>query len=92
VHALQQVHRRLPENAIDFSYQIDLEKCKAIANACGLREIGAVISRARSALAKRAFDLVLDLSRSRCCACPTCRRATSRPGPIRSSRRSPRRN
>jgi len=52
-----------PENAIDFSYQIDLEKCKAhrqCVAACG--EIGAVdFSRAERAR-KESFDLVLDLS------------------------------
>ncbi|TMH89783.1 MAG: 4Fe-4S dicluster domain-containing protein [Betaproteobacteria bacterium] len=53
-----------PENAIDFGYQIDLEKCKAhrqCVAACG--EIGAVdFSRAQRAR-KESFDLVLDLSR-----------------------------
>ncbi|HSU64458.1 MAG TPA: 4Fe-4S binding protein [Burkholderiales bacterium] len=52
-----------PENAIDFSYQIDLGKCKAhrqCVAACG--EIGAVdFSRAERAR-KESFDLVLDLS------------------------------
>jgi len=52
-----------PENAIDFTYQIDLERCKAhrqCVKACGA--IGAIdfsrIERAR----KESFDLVLDLS------------------------------
>ena len=53
-----------PENAIDFSYQIDLGKCKAhrqCVAACG--EIGAVdFSRAERAR-KESFDLVLDLSK-----------------------------
>src|SRR2546425_606375 len=52
-----------PESAIDFSYQIDLGKCKAhrqCVAACG--EIGAVdFSRAERAR-KESFDLVLDLS------------------------------
>jgi len=52
-----------PENAIDFTYQIDLDRCKAhrhCVKACG--SIGAVdftrIERER----KESFDLVLDLS------------------------------
>jgi len=52
-----------PENAIDFTYQIDLDKCKAhrkCVAACGA--IGAVdfsrVERAR----RETFDLVLDLS------------------------------
>jgi len=52
-----------PENAIDFTYQIDLEKCKShrkCVAACGA--IGAIdfsrLERAR----KETFDLVLDLS------------------------------
>ena len=53
-----------PESAIDFSYQIDLAKCKAhreCVKACGA--IGAIdFSRSDSAR-KESFDLVLDLSR-----------------------------
>lgn len=52
-----------PENAIDFTYQVDLEKCKShrkCVAACGA--IGAIdfsrLERAR----KETFDLVLDLS------------------------------
>jgi len=52
-----------PEQAIDFSYQIDMDKCKAhrqCVKACGA--IGAIdFSRAGSARNDR-FDLVLDLS------------------------------
>jgi ferredoxin len=52
-----------PENAIDFTYQIDLDRCKAhrkCVKACGT--IGAVdFSRAERAR-KETFDLVLDLS------------------------------
>jgi ferredoxin len=52
-----------PENAIDFTYQIDLDKCKAhrkCVAACGA--IGAVdFSRADTAR-RETFDLVLDLS------------------------------
>ena len=53
-----------PEGAIDFTYQIDLGKCKAhrqCVKACGA--VGAV-DFARSATARKEhFDLVLDLSR-----------------------------
>ena len=56
--------RACPEDAIDFSYQVDLAKCKAhreCVKACGA--IGA-IDFSRSAPARQeAFDLVLDLSR-----------------------------
>ncbi len=52
-----------PENAIDFTYQIDLDRCKdhrKCVKACGA--IGAVdFSRAERAR-KEGFDLVLDLS------------------------------
>jgi ferredoxin len=53
-----------PEDAIDFSYQVDLAKCKshrACVKACG--SIGA-IDFARSITSRKdSFDLVLDLSR-----------------------------
>ncbi len=56
--------RACPEDAIDFTYQIDLAKCKAhrdCVKACGA--IGAVdFSRAATGR-KESFDLVLDLSR-----------------------------
>ena len=56
--------RACPESAIDYSYQIDLAKCKAhreCVQACGA--IGA-IDFARSETERReSFDLVLDLSR-----------------------------
>ncbi len=56
--------RACPESAIDFSYQIDMAKCKAhreCVKACG--DIGAIdFSRADAARRER-FDLVLDLSR-----------------------------
>ncbi|HEX5094303.1 MAG TPA: 4Fe-4S binding protein [Burkholderiales bacterium] len=54
-----------PENAIDFTYQVDLEKCKGhrkCVASCGA--IGAVdFSRADTAR-RETFDLVLDLSRT----------------------------
>jgi ferredoxin len=56
--------RACPEEAIDFTYQIDLAKCKAhrdCVKACGA--IGAIdFSRAATAR-KDSFDMVLDLSR-----------------------------
>jgi ferredoxin len=53
-----------PENAIDFSYQIDLGKCKAhraCVKACGA--IGAIDFERTAPARKERFDLVLDLSR-----------------------------
>jgi ferredoxin len=56
--------RSCPEQAIDFSYQIDLAKCKAhrqCVKACG--EIGAVDFERKETQREDAFDMVLDLSR-----------------------------
>ena len=56
--------RACPEDAIDFSYQVDLAKCKAhrdCVKACG--SIGAIDFSRSDALRKESFDLVLDLSR-----------------------------
>jgi ferredoxin len=56
--------RTCPEQAIDFSYQINLEKCKAhrlCVKACG--EIGAIDFDRKEAQRGDTFDLVLDLSR-----------------------------
>jgi ferredoxin len=53
-----------PENAIDFTYQIDLGKCKAhrkCVAACGA--IGAVDFARADAARRETFDLVLDLQR-----------------------------
>ena len=53
-----------PESAIDFSYQIDLAKCRAhreCVKACGA--IGAIDFSRSDVLRKESFDLVLDLSR-----------------------------
>jgi ferredoxin len=53
-----------PEDAIDFSYQVDLAKCKshrACVKACGA--IGAIDFSRSNTLRKDSFDLVLDLSR-----------------------------
>ncbi len=56
--------RACPEQAIDYSYQIDLDKCKAhrdCVTACGA--IGAIDFSRAAAPRKEVFDLVLDLSR-----------------------------
>src|SRR5262245_37872431 len=53
-----------PEQAIDFSYQIDLAKCKAhrqCVKACG--EIRAIDFERKEAQRSDSFDLILDLSR-----------------------------
>ena len=52
-----------PENAIDFTYQVDLGKCKAhraCVKACGA--VGAIDFSRADVLRKESFDLVLDLS------------------------------
>jgi heterodisulfide reductase subunit A-like polyferredoxin len=54
-----------PEQAIDYSYQIDLEKCKAhrkCVAACG--DIKAIDFERRDTLRSDRFDLILDLSES----------------------------
>jgi ferredoxin len=56
--------RVCPEQAIDFSYQIDLAKCKdhrKCVTACG--EIGAIDFERKETRRADAFDMVLDLSR-----------------------------
>jgi ferredoxin len=56
--------RACPEDAIDFSYQVDLSKCKAhrdCVKACGA--IGAIDFSRSNTARKDSFDLVLDLSR-----------------------------
>src|SRR5262245_56482303 len=57
--------RACPENAIDFGYQVDLDKCKAhrqCVAACG--EVGAIDFSRLENRRKERFDLVLDLSRA----------------------------
>src|SRR3970282_1628920 len=70
-----------PENAIDFTYQIDLDKCKAhrkCVAACGA--IGAVdFSRADTAR-RESFDLVLDLSRAPLLTMPDLPQGYAAPG------------
>lgn len=54
-----------PENAIDFTYQIDMSKCKAhrqCVKACA--EIGAIDFSRAAAPRKETFDLVLDLNKT----------------------------
>jgi ferredoxin len=56
--------RVCPEQAIDFTYQIDLDKCKAhrkCVTACG--EIGAIDFERKETRRADAFDMILDLSR-----------------------------
>ena len=56
--------RACPEDAIDFSYQVDLAKCRAhrdCVKACGA--VGAIDFSRSDAARKDSFDLVLDLSR-----------------------------
>ncbi|HYN11146.1 MAG TPA: 4Fe-4S binding protein [Burkholderiales bacterium] len=56
--------RACPESAIDYGYQVDMEKCKAHRDcvaACGA--IGAIDFSRAAAVRKESFDLVLDLSR-----------------------------
>jgi ferredoxin len=56
--------RACPEDAIDFSYQVDLAKCKShrdCVKACG--GIGAIDFSRSDRSRKESFDLVLDLSR-----------------------------
>ena len=56
--------RVCPEQAIDFSYQIDLAKCKdhrQCVKACG--EIGAIDFERKETRRSDGFDMVLDLSR-----------------------------
>ncbi len=56
--------RACPEQAIDFTYQVDLAKCKShreCVKACG--SIGAVDFERAAAVRSERFDLVLDLSR-----------------------------
>ncbi|MCC7484897.1 MAG: 4Fe-4S binding protein [Burkholderiales bacterium] len=56
--------RACPEAAIDFSYQIDLAKCRAhreCVTACGA--IGAIDFERRETTRSETFDLVFDLSR-----------------------------
>ena len=71
-----------PEDAIDFSYQVDLAKCKghrACVKACGA--IGAIdFSRGDTSRSEK-FDLVLDLSRTPVLRTPDLPQGYFAPGP-----------
>ncbi len=73
--------RACPEQAIDYSYQIDMDKCKAhreCVKACGA--IGAIdFARAR-APRKETFDLVMDLSREALLRTPELPQGYAAPG------------
>jgi len=73
--------RACPEGAIDFSYQIDLDKCKAhrdCVTACGPVK---AIDFARAAPSrKERFDLVLDLSRQPLIRLPDLPQGYAAPG------------
>jgi ferredoxin len=73
--------RACPENAIDFSYQIDLARCKshrACVKACG--EIGAINFERGAVARKERFDLVLDLSREPLIRLPDLPQGYAAPG------------
>ncbi len=70
-----------PEGAIDFSYQIDLQKCKghrACVKACG--PIGAINFARTAAPRTEKFDLVLDLSREALIRLPDLPQGYAAPG------------
>ncbi|MGH8748995.1 MAG: 4Fe-4S binding protein [Burkholderiales bacterium] len=71
-----------PENAIDFTYQVDLGKCKshrACVKACGA--IGAVDFGRQERVRKERFDLVLDLSAEPLIRTPELPQGYAAPGP-----------
>jgi ferredoxin len=73
--------RACPEQAIDYSYQIDMAKCKAhraCVQACG--PIGAIDFERASAPRKEIFDLVLDLSREPLLRMPQLPQGYAAPG------------
>ncbi|MEK6246317.1 MAG: 4Fe-4S dicluster domain-containing protein [Pseudomonadota bacterium] len=73
--------RVCPEGAIDFSYQIDMAKCKAhrdCVTACGA--IGAIDFARQSPPRKERFDLVLDLSRQPLIRVPDLPQGYAAPG------------
>jgi ferredoxin len=70
-----------PEDAIDFSYQVDLAKCKshrACVKACGA--IGAIDFSRSNTSRKDSFDLVLDLSRKSLISLPQLPQGYLAPG------------
>ena len=73
--------RACPEGAIDFSYQVDMEKCKAhreCVKACGA--IGAIDFSRQAPPRKERFDLVLDLSREPLIRLPDLPQGYAAPG------------
>jgi ferredoxin len=73
--------RACPEQAIDYSYQIDMAKCKAhraCVAACGA--IGAIDFARAAAPRKEVFDLVLDLSRQPLLRTPQLPQGYAAPG------------
>jgi ferredoxin len=73
--------RACPEGAIDFSYQVDLEKCKAhrdCVKACG--PVQAIDFARRAPPRKERFDLVLDLSREALIRMPDLPQGYAAPG------------
>jgi ferredoxin len=73
--------RVCPEQAIDYSYQINLDKCKAhraCVKACGA--IGAIDFSRAAAPRKETFDLVLDLSREPLLRTPQLPQGYAAPG------------
>ncbi|MBC7804301.1 MAG: 4Fe-4S binding protein, partial [Candidatus Parcubacteria bacterium] len=70
-----------PEDAIDFSYQIDLSKCKGhrkCVTACG--SVGAIDFSRAAAARKERFDLVLDLGRTPLIGVPDLPQGYAAPG------------
>jgi ferredoxin len=70
-----------PEGAIDFSYQVNLDKCKshrACVKACGT--VGAIDFARAAAPRKEHFDLVLDLSRQPLIRLPDLPQGYAAPG------------
>ena len=73
--------RACPEGAIDFSYQIDLDKCKAhrdCVKACG--PVNAIDFARQAPPRKERFDLVLDLSRQPLIRVPDLPQGYAAPG------------
>jgi ferredoxin len=73
--------RACPEQAIDYSYQIDMAKCKAhraCVKACGA--IGAIDFARAPAPRKETFDLVLDLTREPLLRTPQLPQGYAAPG------------
>jgi ferredoxin len=73
--------RACPEQAIDYSYQVDMDKCKAhrdCVKACGA--IGAIDFSRAVAPRKEGFDMVLDLSRQALIRLPELPQGYAAPG------------